>query len=176
MDSYDKALDSGRFPEPFLFEQVAADVTEVSMREGFRFAPGGLITQEGGFASRFYNGTGVVIPHGTAVALSAATANGVVPQASEYDCIGIVYGAIAANAWGWVVTAGIAEALLKDGTSATLGYWAKASATDGRVEVTTAPSGLGALSTAEHFKEVGHCMETKSSGTNVLVKIVVHPL
>jgi hypothetical protein len=64
--------------------------------------------------------------------------------------------------------------LLKDTTSSQAGSWAKASATAGRAEVTTPPAGLGALAADEHFREIGHCLETKSAGTSVLCKIAMH--
>ena len=169
-------LDYGKFPEPFVYERISDSVTEVTMRSGFRLAPGVLITELGGVASKFANGTGVTIAHGTAVACDTATTNGVRPQTDEYDCIGFAYGDIPNGGSGWVVTCGVAEALLKNSTAATRGYWAKASATDGRIEVTTAPSGVSAIAASEHFKEVGHCLDTKSAGTDVLVRIVVHPL
>lgn len=133
-----------------------------------------MMTRLGGFAVRLMNNSGSTIPHGTAVSASPDNDKSVVPQSVEFDTIGFAYGDIPTGKYGWVVTSGFTEALLKDGTSAVRGYWARASATDGRIEVTTAPSGLGALDVAEHFKEVGHCVESKNAGTNVLALIVLH--
>jgi len=132
------------------------------------------ITPQGGFAVKLMNQTGATLKHGTAVSASPSHDESIVPQASEYDCVGAVYMDIPDGGYGWVVTTGIAEFLLKDSTSSTRGYWAKAADTDGRIVVTTAPSGIGALTTAEHFREIGHCLETKSAGTDVLVKVLLH--
>lgn len=144
--------------------------------------PGGIktervwLTPEGGVASKFVNASGAILKHGTAVSLDTSTTMGVVPQTVEFDCIGFVYGQTAIGAECWVVTCGVAEALFKDGTQPLVGYWTKASATDGRVEATTPPSGTSAIAANEHFKEVGHCLETKAAGTDVVARIVVHPL
>lgn len=132
------------------------------------------LTPDGGFAVKLANNTGSLIPKGTALAASPNHDASIIPQTTEFDCAGIAYEDIADGAEGWVVTTGIAEALLKDTTASVRGYWAKAADTDGRIEVTTAPSGIGAITAAEHFQEIGHCLETKSAGTNVLVKILLH--
>lgn len=132
------------------------------------------ITPEGGFAVKLANNTGSLIAKGSALAASPNHDNSVILQTSEFDCVGFAYEDIATGSQGWVVTTGVCDALLANSTSATRGYWAKCSATDGRIEVTTAPSGIGALATSEHFREVGHCLETKTGGTNVLVKILLH--
>lgn len=135
-----------------------------------------LVTEFGGIATRFLNESGSMIPKGTAVAASTASDHAIIPQTTEYDVIGIVHEDIANGAWGWVVTTGVAEALFEDNTAITRGYWVKASAVDGRVRSIAAPTGIGALSTAEHFREVGHCLENKTIGVGVLAKIVIHPL
>lgn len=141
----------------------------------FRFGSA-MMTDIGGFATKFTNSSGGVLKKGTGVHLSEVIAASVVAVTDELDCIGFVYADTADGADCWVVVAGVAEALLKNGTAATVGWWTKASATAGRVEVTTSPAGTGAITAATHFKEVGHCLETKASGTDVLVKILVHPL
>jgi hypothetical protein len=133
-----------------------------------------LITPDGGFAVKLANSTGSLILHGTALAASPDHDSAVVPQASEFDCIGAAYGDIPSGGEGWVVTSGMAEFLLKDGTSATRGFWAKAADTDGRIVVTTPPASLSALSTSEHFREVGHCLESVTAGTNKLALILLH--
>lgn len=132
------------------------------------------LTPDGGFAVKLANNTGSLIPKGSALAASPNHDNSVILQTTEFDCSGIAYEDIPTGQEGWVVTTGVAQALLANSTGAIRGYWAKASATDGRIEVTTAPSGIGAITAAEHFREIGHCLETKSAGTNVLVKILLH--
>jgi hypothetical protein len=146
----------------------------VAQFPGTILGPRTMLTPLGGFATKLGNYTGSTIPHGTAVSASPNHDNAVVPQAVEFDCVGFVYGAIPHGSEGWVVTSGVAEALLKDGTAATRGFWCKAADTDGRIESTTAPAGLGAIATSEHFKEVGHCIESVSAGTNKLALILLH--
>lgn len=136
--------------------------------------PKTMLTPEGGFATLLSNNSGSDIAHGTACAASPDHDRSVVPQTSEFDVVGFAYGDIEDGETGWVVTSGVAEALLKDGTSAERGYWCKGSDDAGRIEVTTAPAGLGALSTSEHFREVGHCLESKDAGTDVLAKLLLH--
>jgi hypothetical protein len=135
-----------------------------------------MLTDIGGFASLFTNTSVGTLKKGTAVHLSETVNYGVEAQVDEFDCVGFVYEDSLAGAECWVVVAGIGEALLLDGTTATKGWWTKASATDGRVEVTTAPGSVGAAAAATHFREVGHCLETKGAGTDVLVKLLIHPL
>ena len=74
------------------------------------------------------------------------------------------------------VVSGIAEVLLEDGTASIHGYWARTSITDaGRADITNAePPGGGIPQADIHFREIGHCLESKSSGTDVLAKVVLH--
>lgn len=133
------------------------------------------ITSEGGLAICLINKTGAPSVKGSLVSPGTVVDSSFVLQTDEFDAFGVVYdNNVADGDQCLVVVSGIAEVLLKDSTSAVRGYWAKASATDGRAEVTTGPSGLGALSASEHFREIGHCIESKNSGTNVLAKIVLH--
>ena len=141
---------------------------------GIILGPKTMLTPDSGFATLLINSTASAIPHGAACASSPDHDASVVLQSTEYDTVGFAYGAIAAGATGWVVTSGVAEALLKDGTAGVHGYWCKAADIDGRIVSATAPSGLGAMSTSEHFREVGHCLESKDAGTDVLVKLLLH--
>lgn len=144
--------------------------------------PGGFkservwLTPEGGVASKFTNNSGGTLAHGTAVSLSSSNDASVVPQNNEYDCIGFVYGSSINGGDCWVITCGVAEALFANGNQPQRGYWVKCSATDGRVEAAVGPSSVSAIAAAEHFREVGHCLETKAAGTGVVARIVVHPL
>ena len=133
------------------------------------------ITKEGGYAVRLINNTGASSVKGTLVSASGSIDEGFILQANEFDTIGVVYeNNIPDGGMCWVVIAGITEVLIEDGTTATRSYWASASTVDGRALITTPPSGIGALSTSTHFKEIGHCIESKGSGTNVLAKVVLH--
>ena len=141
---------------------------------GLILGPKTLLTPAGGFATKLWNKTGATILHGTAVSASIDDDYSIRPQDVEFDCVGFAYGDIPDNTEGWVVTSGVAQALLENGTAGTRGYWCKAAPTNGRIVTTTPPSGLGALTTAEHFKEVGHCIESVSAGTDKLVYLLLH--
>jgi hypothetical protein len=135
-------------------------------------------TPEGGIAFRMINKTGAASVKGSMVAPASAITNGFVLQSSEFDTIGAVYeDGIADGELCWVVKLGTAEVLLEDGTDAAAGNWVRASDVDGRADASLAqPPGNFNTATVEHFKEVGHCQETKAAGTNVLVKINLHLL
>jgi hypothetical protein len=136
---------------------------------------GGAITAEGGIAIRLINATGAPSVKGTIVMASSTVplAFDVCP-ANGFQPIGAVYEAgIANGAPCLVVITGVAEVLLANGTGSTMGNWVRTSITTaGRVDATGAGGGPGFV--AQHFAEVGHCLETKSPGTNVLCKIAMH--
>jgi hypothetical protein len=131
------------------------------------------ITNEGGWAIRLVNKTGSASVKGTLVKNgSGADSSFVLTASDDTEIIGAVYeNDIADGNECWVVVGGIVEVLLKDSTDATRGYWAGTSDTAGRADCTTA-SAPGVVLT--HFQEIGHCIETKSGGTDVLAKIVMH--
>jgi hypothetical protein len=131
-------------------------------------------TAEGGLAIKLTNKTGVASVKGSVVSCSTGTDNSFILQANEYDSIGVVYeNSIADASECWVVIAGIAEVLLKNSTASTRGDIAFAADTDGRF-ISTSPSGSPPVATDTHFKEIGHVLESKSSGTNVLCKCILH--
>lgn len=134
-------------------------------------------TERGGKAISLINDTGTASVKGELADLSDGVDFGYKIEDEELDSIGVVYeGGVADGQPTWIVTDGPVQALLKNDTAAVHGNWVKGSATTGRIEATVTPSGIGAISTAEHFKEVGHCMESKSSGTDVLVWIYVRSI
>lgn len=131
------------------------------------------MTAEGGVAIRLLNKTGAASVKGTAVSASTATDNAFIAQANMFDTIGFVYEAgIADGSLCWVVVAGIAEVLWKNATTSTRGYVCIADDTNGRCINVEVPTGSPA--TTDHWKECGHVMETKTGGTNILVKCVIH--
>jgi len=71
---------------------------------------------------------------------------------------------------------GVAEVLLEDTTTSTRGYWAAISTTqNGRADITLAvPPGGGIPQADRHFQEIGHSLESKPAGTDVLSKIILH--
>jgi hypothetical protein len=130
-------------------------------------------TVEGGLAIRLINKTGSASVKGQLVSPSAGTDNAFDTSiASDTEMIGIVYEAgVADGSLCWIVVVGIAEVLLKDTTAATRANWVSSSSTAGRADATAAsPPGAD----PSHFQEIGHALESKSGGTDVLCKVKVH--
>jgi len=151
--------------------------TAAGANSSILFSCGGKVafTPEGGLAVKLTNRTGAASVKGSVLTMSTAYDAAFALQTAEFDGVAVAYeSGIADGAESWVVVSGIAEVLLKDGTAATHGAWTKCADTDGRAEATIPPSGIGALSTADHFKEIGHCIESKAAGTDVLAKVVLH--
>ena len=126
-----------------------------------------------GIAIRMLNATGGASVKGTVVSVSGGTPGSVAAQTNEFDSIGVVAEAgIAAGQRMWVTIQGVAEVLWKNSTSSTAGYVAIAADTDGRAINVAVPTSNPVV--AEHFKEIGHVMETQAGGTNVLVNVMLH--
>jgi hypothetical protein len=136
------------------------------------------MTPEGGFAVHLTNKTGSASVKGTLVDASTGTDNAfAVVAADAVDCIGVVYeDGIADGEPCLVVIAGRAQVLLEDSTASTRGYWVKVSDNDaGRADATNAAPPGGTVNALEdHLSEVGHCLESKSAGTDVLCWILMH--
>ena len=131
------------------------------------------ITVEGGLAILLTNKTGAPTVKGSVVEPDTTTDEAFkLSVADSYSAIGVVYqDGIVDGAACWVVIVGIAEVLIKDGTTATRGYWVGTADAIGRVDITNAnPPGL----VDAHFRELGHCIQSKASGTDVLAKVVLH--
>lgn len=137
-----------------------------------------MVTPLGGIAVKLTNKTGSASVKGSVVECSSTTDNAFeLETADDLNPIGVVYDSGVADGDDcWVVVAGVAEVLLQDSTASTRGYWVRTSATTaGRADATNAapPGGtVGALET--HTKEMGHCLESKTAGTDVLAKCVLH--
>ncbi len=72
-----------------------------------------------------------------------------------------------------VSVSGLAQVLWKNSTAATRGNVAISDAVDGRAsDIANFGGGLPGADT--HFQEIGHVLETKSGGTNVLVFCNLH--
>ena len=136
------------------------------------------LTVEGGIAVKLTNKTGAASVKGTLVIADTTTDDAFkIMPANGVMVIGAVYeNGIADGSECWVVIAGIAEVLLEDSTAATRGYWARTSVNDnGRADITNAaPPGGGIPELDIHTAEIGHCIESKSAGTDVLAKIIMH--
>ena len=133
-------------------------------------------TPEGGFAVLMTNKTGVPSVKGSVVEVYGATEVNQAFRLTIADSMspfGVVYeSGIPDSSECWVVIGGIAEVLLQNGTSTVRTYWVRTSTTvPGRADGTNAsPPGLA----ASHFAEIGHSLETKSGGTDVLCKVMLH--
>jgi hypothetical protein len=95
-----------------------------------------------------------------------------VTLANSMNPCGVVYEAgIADDAECWVVVAGIAEVLLQDSTSTVRTYWMRTSTTvAGRADGTNQYPPTDAA----HWAQIGYALETKSAGTGVLCKAILH--
>ena len=160
----------GTFLDSLLDRQIQAIVNWGKQPKSDRF----WITPEGGYAIRLTNNTGAPSVKGTIVTASSAVDNAVVLQNNEFDAIGPIYeDGIPAGEEVYVVIAGRAQVLLQDSTACTRGNLFICSPTDGRALAIANPgSGLPAVET--HFKEIGHCTESVTAGTNKLAWAVVH--
>ena len=128
-------------------------------------------TSEGGLALRLTNRTGTTSQKGKVVRCSAAYDNAVnTAEANSIHPIGVMYDSgVADGSECWVVFSGRAQVLFKDGQGSVHGQWVGTSDTAGRAFAENDPS-----STDVHRQEIGHCMESKNSGTDVLVYVDLH--
>ena len=136
-----------------------------------RFPSTNGFTGDGGLFQYFTNNTGATSVLGTIVVASTAVSNAVsIAPASTQMPIGVIAESGVANGSPVkVVTYGKAYVLLKDGESATMGYWCGVSDTAGRMyQQSTVPA------TTDHNREIGHSLATTSSGTDVLSLIQMH--
>ncbi len=138
-----------------------------------------LTTEEGGLAIRLINNTGAASVKGSVVDASHSVEAAVeLEGAGDLDPIGVIYDdGVADGDWVWIVVSGIADVLLEDGTGSTYGNWVETSGTAaGRADATNAaPPASGVIGEVqEHFREIGHCLETKGAGTGVLARCVLH--
>lgn len=128
------------------------------------------ITAEGGYAIKLTNRTGVNSVKGQIVKCDTANDNSfIVTGASDDFPIGIVYeNGIANGSECWIVVSGIADVLIKDTVAPVRGYVAFVSNVGGRADISaTAPVN-------DHWREIGHTLESKSAGTDILIKCVLH--
>lgn len=132
-------------------------------------------TPEGGFAVRAINKTGSTSVKGTVVATDTSDdfAFRVCPGNAPIPA-GVVYeDGVPDGEMCWFVISGVADVLLKDGESAVRGYWVGLSDVAGR-SYQAQHTGQSIPEQAEHNKEIGHSMETKDSGTDVLARCILH--
>jgi hypothetical protein len=130
------------------------------------------INELGGYMVKLTNKTGANSIKGTVVYADPAVDNAFEINPIDGDMpIGVVYeNGIADGSECWVVVSGIAEVLLVDGQTSTRSYVAYSSnSVAGRIDISaTIPAA------ATHFREIGHTLESKASGTSVLCKCILH--
>lgn len=132
------------------------------------------ISPEGGILTVLKNNTGAPSVRGTLVQASTTPDSFVVANTSGMTCIGAVYDDGIPNGKPCrIVISGVADVLLEDGDSSTAGDWIRVSVVQaGRAFSET---GVPSPPTSEnHFREIGHCIKTVSSGTDVMTRIIMH--
>jgi hypothetical protein len=129
-------------------------------------------TIEGGIAIKLTNKTGANSVKGTVVYADPAVDNAFEVNPTNGDMpFGVVYeSGIADGSECWVVVSGIAEVLLVNTVASTRSYVAYSSGSvAGRIDTAaTVPAAT------THFREIGHTMESKTGGTDVLIKCLLH--
>lgn len=128
-------------------------------------------TADGGMYITLINATGSPSVKGTIVATSNTTDNAarLAPANAIYPIGAIVDSGVPVGRLMKVAIAGKAYVLLKNGEEAKHGHWCGVSDVAGRVYQRTDPP-----STTDHSREVGHSLESKASGTNVLCLVNLH--
>lgn len=129
------------------------------------------ITPEGGLACQMINKTGLASVKGMVIRAGSVDNSFIIAPISSDEPLSIVYeNGIADGELTWVVFSGKALVLLQDGIGSTAGHWSGVSdVTAGRIDSVTEPP-----ATVKHDQEVGHVLESKSSGTDVLVLCSLH--
>lgn len=126
-----------------------------------------------GIAIQLINGTGQTSILGSVVSVSDSEDNKFILQDNEFDAIGVV--AESGRSDGqptWVIIAGVAKVLFKDNVAPVRGYIALSADTNGRANCIDVPSSNPVQ--AEHFKEIGHVLESKQAGSNVIANVILH--
>ena len=128
-------------------------------------------TVDGGIFITVINNTGTTSVKGSIVSASPTVDNAVILAPANYiQALGVVFeDGIANGSPMKVVVSGKAYVLMKNGQAATRAYWVGVSDTVARAYMLVDPS-----SVTIHNSEIGHSLETKTSGTNVLALINLH--
>ncbi len=134
------------------------------------------LTELGGHAVKLTNKTGGASVKGRLLEVYNTTA---IDDAVMYNEAGgnhpigvFLDDGVADGAEAWVVTFGPADVALDDDVAAVLGYWVGSGA-EGYCAVSATPPGAF----ADHFKELGHCMQAVTAGgggTHILTRCITH--
>lgn len=127
-------------------------------------------TVDGGLYETYINRTGNISVKGTIVVSSTTYDNAVETAPTNSDMpIGILYeNDVPDGSLVKVVVGGRAQVLMLDTIGSNSGYWCGASPTAGRMYQTEGTP------TSDHWKEIGHSMETAAGGINVLAWVNLH--
>ena len=129
-------------------------------------------TKEGGVAMWIINKTGLPSVKGTVLDASLTTDIAVgIEVVSGIDPICIMYSdGVADGLLVLVIYAGIAEVLYDNGVAVVRGGWSGTSdITAGRAQ-----SNINPPATVKHDQEIGHILESKGPGVDVLAKTLLH--
>lgn len=132
-------------------------------------SPANGITPEGGLYGTYINNTGADSVKGTIVQISTDKDNAVeIATADSAVPIGVIYEDGAANGSPVkVVVYGKAQVLLNNNMDSYRGYWCGISDTPGRMIQSTA----GPETLVELKRQIGHSLESKSGGTDILALV-----
>ena len=128
-------------------------------------------TADGGLYITLINNTGTASVKGTVVSASTTIDNGVdiAPADSDMPIGAIAENGIANGSPVKVTVSGKAYVLIKDGLVSTRGYWCGMSDTAGRMyEAAVVPAATN------HFREIGHSLQSAAAGASVLILIDMH--
>jgi hypothetical protein len=107
---------------------------------------------------------------GTVVQADSATDSSFQLGAANNDySVGVLRNSCARGATCLVCTSGRVSVLVKDGQACARNKWVYQSDIAGRADFSDNPT-----DEAQHRKEIGHCIETKNSGTAITCAIVTH--
>ena len=132
---------------------------------------GNGISTDGGYYITLINKTGANSVKGTIVIASTTTDNAIdiAPTNSDSPIGVILEDGVPDGSLVKVVISGKAYALLENGESSTRGYWCQVSSTQaGRMSQLVNPD------PTTHWTELGHSLESKTAGTNVLSLVILH--
>jgi hypothetical protein len=129
------------------------------------------VTKDGTRYDVLINKTGAPSVKGSVVRASPTTDDAFqLAPAGAVDPIGVVLDiGVPDGAHCRVATSGKAQVLLQNGVAATRAYWIETSSTTaGRASMLAAPSAT------THWDELGHCLENKVAGVDVLAWAMIH--
>jgi hypothetical protein len=129
-----------------------------------------MMTPEGGFAVKLINKSGNTVKKGSVVSISTTDAGAFILPSLNTKPVGIVYEDILNNNEGYIVVSGIAQVLIKNNLSVISGDLLILNDINGR---TAKKSDNNSASGRDNF-EIGTCIESKTQGTDVLVKIIIN--